>query len=166
MFQMIERAGRTAACLNYLVFKGDRVHDLSVPGLLAALPGAPWTESVQGPSVLASGTSSRPRRGSGRKIDKKGGMLHRFGMDDASTGAMLRELMADRALPDFTIAYFADNDYLSHKVGPVAALTAIEQNRSDAGRGVRGRGRHRPSPVRHRRRRHFRPRALRRLAGA
>ena len=30
LFQMIERAGRTAACLNYLVFKGDHPHDVRI----------------------------------------------------------------------------------------------------------------------------------------
>ena len=35
--------------------------------------------------------------------------------------------MERQGLPDFTIAYFADNDYLSHEVGPVAALTALEK---------------------------------------
>jgi hypothetical protein len=48
-------------------------------------------------------------------------------MDDASTGVMLRELMERQGLPDFTIAYFADNDYLSHEIGPVAALRALEK---------------------------------------
>jgi hypothetical protein len=126
MFQMMERAGRTAACLNYLVFKGDQEHDVRVPDVIAAVPGAPFRETVHGPSILSLGDFVRPRRSSGRKLANKGGLLHRFGMDDASTGAMLCDLMADGSLPDFTIAYFADNDYLSHEVGPVAALSAIE----------------------------------------
>ena len=127
MFQMIERTGRRAACLNYLVFKGDCEHDVRIPGAIAALPGAPLWESVFGPSVLALGDFVLPSWSSGRKLDKKGGVLHRFGMDDASTGAMLCEILERRALPDFTIAYFADNDYLSHKIGPVAALTVLER---------------------------------------
>ncbi len=40
---------------------------------------------------------------------------------------MLRDLMGTRGLPDFTIAYFADNDYLSHHVGPVEALTTLDR---------------------------------------
>ena len=128
MFQMIERAGRSAACLNYLVFKGDCPHDVRMPGVMAALPGVPLTETVEGPSILGLGDFVGPRSTSGRKLDGKGGLLNRFGMDDASTGAMLRDLMASGGgLPDFTIAYFADNDYLSHKIGPVAALTVIER---------------------------------------
>jgi hypothetical protein len=127
MFQMIERAGRKAACLNYLVFKGDHEHDVRVPEVIAALPGAPFRESVHGPSLLSLGDFVRPRRSSGRKLHNKGGLLHRFGMDDESTGAMLCDLMERGELPDFTVAYFADNDYLSHKVGPVAALRVIER---------------------------------------
>ena len=127
MFQMIERTGRRAACLNYLVFKGDCEHDVRIPGAIAALPGAPLSESVLGPSALALGDFVVPKWSSGRKLDKKGGLLHRFGMDDASTGVMLCEIMERGALPDFTIAYFADNDYLSHKVGPFAALTVLDR---------------------------------------
>src|SRR5688572_1754091 len=48
-------------------------------------------------------------------------------MDDASTGAMLADLLAAPARPDLTIAYFADNDYRSHEVGPHAALPVIER---------------------------------------
>lgn len=127
MFQMIERTGRRAACLNYLVFKGDCEHDVRMPGAIAVLPGAPLTESVLGPSILALGDFVVPTWRSGRKLDKKGGLLHRFGMDDASTGVMLCEMMERHALPDFSLAYFADNDYSSHKIGPVAALSALEQ---------------------------------------
>ena len=72
MFEMMERAGRNAACLNYLVFKGDRVHDLRVPGVIAALPGAPWTDRVHGPSLLALGDFVRPRRRSGRNDRQQG----------------------------------------------------------------------------------------------
>ena len=127
MFQMMERAGRNAASLNYLVFKGDRLHDVRVPGIIAAVPGVPFSEGVQGPAMLALGDFVGPRRESGKKLDKKGGLLHRFGMDDASTGAMLQDLMGSGGLPDFTLAYFADNDYRSHEVGPVAALAVVER---------------------------------------
>jgi hypothetical protein len=127
LFEMVERAGRQAACLNYLVFRGNVPHRVAMPGLIAALPGVPLTETIEGPSLLSLGdfvNPSLPRTG---KVDKEGGLLHRFGMDDASTGAMLRDLAGAGALPDFTVAYFADNDYVSHEVGPVKALTVIER---------------------------------------
>jgi len=38
---------------------------------------------------------------------------------------MLRDLMSEGSLADLTVAYFADNDYRSHKVGPHAALDVI-----------------------------------------
>ena len=134
LFEMVERAGRTAACLNYLVFKGSVPHKVNVPGLIAALPGVPFTEMVDGPSVLCLGDFVGTRTPHGHKPDEKGGLLHRFGMDDASTAAMLKDLAGKGALPDFTVAYFADNDYISHEVGPTAALPVVE--RVDAALGA------------------------------
>lgn len=127
LFQMIEQTGRDAACLNYLVFKGDRPHDARIPAALAAISAAGLTETLLGPSILALGDFVVPRWLEGEKLSKKGGLLHRFGMDDASTGVMLCDLIGRSALPNLTIAYFADNDYRSHEVGPVAALTALEE---------------------------------------
>jgi hypothetical protein len=125
LFEMIERSGRTAASLNYLVFRGNYPHRVNVPGLLAAIPGVPLTETIEGPSILSLGDFVGEPRAHGRKLDEKSGLLHRFGMDDASTGSLLCDLMAAGPLPDFTLAYFADNDYRSHEIGPVAALGVV-----------------------------------------
>ncbi len=128
LFELVERTGRSAACLNYLVYRGLVPHKVNVPKLLSILPGVPLTETVFGPSVLCLGdfVSTRPPRRR-RKLEGKSGPIHRFGMDDASTSALLHELIEDKALPDFTVAYFADNDYRGHEVGPHAALPVIER---------------------------------------
>src|SRR4029450_5298781 len=55
LFEMVERAGRRAACLNYLVFRGNHAHAVTMPGLMAALPGVPLKETVEGPSTLCLG---------------------------------------------------------------------------------------------------------------
>jgi hypothetical protein len=127
MFEMIERTGRRAASLNYLVFRGSFAHKVNVPGLLAALPGVPFSDTVAGPSILSLGDFVGPVLPHGRRLDAKSGLLHRFGMDDESTGTMLRDLMREGLLPDFTVAYFADNDYRSHETGPYAALSTVER---------------------------------------
>ena len=46
LFQTVERAGLRAACLNYLVFKGDVRHEVDVPALMSMLPGVSSTEIV------------------------------------------------------------------------------------------------------------------------
>ena len=125
LFQTVERAGLRAACLNYLVFKGDVRHEVDVPALMSMLPGVSSTEIVSGPSTLFLGDFLKTDSPRGRKLRHRGGVLHRFGMDDASTGTLLAELAAE-GFPDFTVAYFADNDFRSHEVGPHAALPVIE----------------------------------------
>jgi hypothetical protein len=125
IFEIVERAGRQAASLNYLVFKARTPHEAHIPGLLAMLPGVPTRETLHGPSLLCLGDFVQhgiPRSASrGTR-----GLLHRFGMDDAATGALLCALMERRQRPDLTVAYFADNDYRSHEVGPHEALPVLE----------------------------------------
>ena len=133
LFEIVERSGLSAACVNYLVFRGNYVHKVNVPWLMAVLPGVPFTETVKGPSMLCLGDFVTPRAGR-RKVEDCGGPLHRFGMDDPSSAVMLCELAAEGALGDFAVAYFADNDYRSHEVGPFAALPVVE--RVDAALGA------------------------------
>jgi hypothetical protein len=141
LFEMVERNGRSAACLNYLVYRGMHPHHVRIPGMLAALPGVPLSETVEGPSLLCLGDFVGSPVVHGHKLREKAGLLHRFGMDDASTGSMLRDLF-EAGLPDFTIAYFADNDYRSHEVGPFNALYVLERidemlaTAFDAGGGI------------------------------
>ncbi|HSL23229.1 MAG TPA: alkaline phosphatase family protein [Vicinamibacterales bacterium] len=128
MFELVEGVGRKAASVNYLVFRGRDRHKVTVPWTLAAFPGVPFTETVHGPTMLCLGdfvSPSVPTRG--RKLKGKHGLRHRFGMDDRSSGAFLCDLMAARATPDLTVAYFADNDYRSHEVGPHNALGTVER---------------------------------------
>lgn len=125
LFELVERGGRQAACLNYLVYRGIHEHHADVPLALASLPGVPLNETVLGPSIFCLGDFVATRERRGRRLDPKGGLLHRFGMDDESSGQLLCQMSEDKALPDFTVAYFADNDFLSHEVGPTAALSTI-----------------------------------------
>ena len=125
LFQLVERAGKSALCLNYLVFKGDTEHTVKMPLLMAMLPGVPRTEVITGPSVLCLGDFVATRTMRGKPLVDKGGLMHRFGMDDASTGELLVEVAEDDAFADFNVAYFADNDYRSHEIGPHAALKVV-----------------------------------------
>jgi hypothetical protein len=126
LFERVEQAGLTAACLNYLVYRGLVEHRVNIPWLLAVLPGTPLTEQVKGPSMLCLGDFVSNGRGHPHAHAAKGA-LHRFGMDDAATASMLCEAAAQRTLPDFTVAYFADNDYRSHEVGPFNALPVLDR---------------------------------------
>jgi hypothetical protein len=140
LFEMIERAGRSAASLNYLVFRGNYPHQAEIPKLMAALPGVPLAETVEGPSTLCLGDFVSARHGHRHAPHANGGPFHRFGMDDESSGELLRELFAHGPLPDFTVAYFADNDYRSHEVGPVRALPVVERVDAMLGRAFEAAG--------------------------
>jgi hypothetical protein len=133
LFERVEASGRRAACFNYLVYRGLQEHRVDIPWLLSVLPGTPLTETVKGPSTLYLGdfvTDGRERP----TIKAPYGPFHRFGMDDAATAAFLCEAAAAGTLPEFTVAYFADNDYRSHEVGPHAALPVLDRIDAALGR--------------------------------
>lgn len=127
LLEIVERSGMHAGSLNYLVYKGICEYEAKVPHTLRVLPGVARRERILGPSVFALGNFVTTRTMRGKPLDEAGGMMHRFGMDDASTSQLLCEIAEDRLFPDFTVAYFADNDYRSHEVGPHAALEVVER---------------------------------------
>ena len=126
LFQRVERHGLRAGCINYLIFRGDTEHIVRTPLLLRLWPGVPSEVVVNGPSFLCLGdfVADLPWAES---APIHGGPFARFGLDDAGTAAFLGQLATVDALPDFTVAYFADNDFDSHDHGPDASAKTLER---------------------------------------
>lgn len=127
IFQRVERAGLRATCVNYLVFKGDVAHRADTPALLKLLPGAPSEFTLHGPSHLLLGDWVSTPGPNGSTMEAPGGVSRRFGMDDKSTLKLLHQIAEKGDAGDFVLAYFADNDFRSHKVGPEKAVKVIEK---------------------------------------
>lgn len=126
VFQLAEREGKRAACFNHLVFQGDQPHDLTNPWLLRLLPSVGQGPTVCGPSWLCLGDfiASAGRDGD---VDAPGGIFNRFGLDDEGTEAFLTDIPDAAALPDISVAYFADFDFESHDNGPDAAVSTLRR---------------------------------------
>lgn len=127
-FQKVEQAGGRAASLNFLMFHGDNPHTAKVPLWFSWHPDVPREIEVTGPSVLFFGDMVD----SSEELDedtpsRKGGVLGRFGFNDNNTGLLLLTLAQEDPLPPFIVAYFPDNDYRSHEVGPEKALEQVMQ---------------------------------------
>jgi hypothetical protein len=126
MFQLTERQHKQAACFNYIIFRGDVTHQATQPWVLRLLPSIGDGVAVHGPSWLCLGdfvsTSGRKR-----SFDAPGGVLHRFGLDDQATEEFLKDVTDVAALPEFTVAYFADYDFESHEKGAGEALTVLRR---------------------------------------
>lgn len=127
LFQKVERSGLRSASLNYLVIAGDHPHKVDVPWLLSILPGVPWREEISGPEFLCLGdmVASTPHGGD-REASAPGGLFNRFGFQDDSTAAFLKQLAEQDAMRDLTVAYFPDNDFNSHEHGPMSAIETLE----------------------------------------
>src|SRR5687767_13341912 len=55
LFELVESSGRTASCVNYLVYRGNYRHKVHVPSMMALLPGVKSEEEIYGPSTLCLG---------------------------------------------------------------------------------------------------------------
>lgn len=126
LFEHVEKAGLRSACINYLWFRGPVAHAVNVPWLLQWVPGVPKSQQVHGPDILCLGdfVTTEPKR-MDEALEGQEGLFHRFGFDDASTSGYLAELVENARLPDLTLAYFPDNDYRSHEIGPEKAVTTL-----------------------------------------
>lgn len=126
LFEAVERKGMTAATLNYMWYRGAVPHAVHPPLLLRMLPGAEFAPSIKGPEICYVGDFvSTPVGQRGKTLGVRGGLWKRYGFHDDVTGEELVELVR-RGLPDFTLAYFPNNDFLSHDRGAQQAVEALE----------------------------------------
>ena len=128
LFELVEDMNRRAACLNFLWFRGRRRHELSLPFWLWLLGRTKKHYELSGPDILCLGDLAAAVDSSGEDLSiVGGGIWNRFGFNDEATAQYLLELARAQQLPDLTVAYFPDNDWKSHDVGPQQALTAVEK---------------------------------------
>ncbi len=126
-FERVERDGHTAGCLNFLWFRGDVSHMVQVPWIMRLIPWMPSSRTITGPTILALGDFVSGRIvATNEKLVGPGGVANRFGFNDAATGQELLTLAKANAMPEFTVAYFPDNDFDSHSEGPQSSLKNVE----------------------------------------
>lgn len=125
LFEILENQEYSAACLNLFIHRGIHEYEVEIPKPMHLLPTDATTQTVKGPSLLHLGDL--------RKIDLDDldfsdieGISSRFGFQDNTTMAILKHLITQGKLPDFTVAYLPDNDWDSHELGPDNAVFTLE----------------------------------------
>lgn len=123
LFHDVTQAGKVGVSLNYLVFSGERDHEVHIPALLQLLPGIPLKQSLKGPELLYFGDFVQtPLPNSGEVPSVPGGPLNSFGYTDKTSAQLALDLIEDHGLPDFSVLYLPENDRNSHAKGPEAAV--------------------------------------------
>ncbi|XZE54975.1 alkaline phosphatase family protein [Planctomycetaceae bacterium SH139] len=126
IYQWVERGGLTAAVINYMWFRGDHTHQVNPPPILRVLPGINRVDTVEGPRILALADFAASRLpGSDHKLRATGGVKRRFGFHDETTGEYLLCLADAEPFPDLTVAYFPNNDFVSHEESPQVAESTL-----------------------------------------
>ena len=122
VFERVHSAGKTAASLNSMWFRGPVRHEVRGPAKVLL------ESAVTGPAVLTLADFLRSDGlDGGPPLDGPGGVTRRLGFHDETTAAFLLDLFNRDTLPDYTLAYFPNNDFESHERGPENALFAVKQ---------------------------------------
>ncbi|QDU09816.1 alkaline phosphatase family protein [Gimesia aquarii] len=126
LFERIEQHGALRdAVVNFMWYRGTVEHETTTPALLKLTPGVSLASSMRGPhSMFLGDFVSTPLYGTA--LSARGGLSRRFGFHDEATADYLLALAEQNALPDFTLAYFPNNDFDSHAEGPENALPTLQ----------------------------------------
>jgi len=127
IFEKVEAQGKSAASLNWFVYHGNVKHEIDM-ALLDIVPNAPGSTEIYGPSTLHLGNFTNVTETLGdEEITVNGHPFNRFGFKDEVTGKLLAHIAEEKAFSDFTLAYFPDNDFNSHEVGPANAVETLHK---------------------------------------
>lgn len=130
IFESIEREGKTAAVINYMWFRGACTHEVNAPLLLELLSGGSIPDVVRGPTHLGLADFVPLNLSHAEAaFNPSGGINQRYGFHDDCTAASLHKLFSAGVedIPDFTLAYFPNNDFESHDEGPGDALPSVQK---------------------------------------
>jgi hypothetical protein len=127
LFEHVQQSGQRAASLNFMWRRGDTKHEVDAPWLLKLLPGVEFASHVDGPDVLFLGDFVATHFANQPPLAYPGGPLNRFGFNDRATAEQLHATLRHSGDLALVLAYFPDNDFHSHDVGPHEALTTVQQ---------------------------------------
>ncbi|QDT17078.1 alkaline phosphatase family protein [Alienimonas californiensis] len=128
VFEMLEEAGHPTAALNSMWFRGPHRHEISPPAELELAPGVEFAKELTGPTVLTLADFCRSGGvDGGPALEGPGGPTRRYGFHDQTTSAFLLNLFGQMHLPAYTLAYFPNNDFVSHEDGPRNAVHVLEK---------------------------------------
>lgn len=114
--------GKDSASINAVMFRGNTKHTLKVPQSIAKSTRLPEQVKITGPKWLSYAALKQldPNNGRNTYLWKK------YGMNDDFSAQDINFLIKEGKLPDFTIAYFPENDTYVHRKGP-SGLKGIER---------------------------------------
>ncbi|MCR9199901.1 MAG: alkaline phosphatase family protein [Planctomycetaceae bacterium] len=130
VFETVESQQKSAAVINFMWFRGRTPHKVNAPLLIDLLSEGDIPDIVHGPTHLHLGdfvSSSAMQQGS--QPPTTGGLAKRYGFHDDCSSDVMQRLFAGptASWPDFTLAYFPNNDFVSHNVGPAEAVSTVEE---------------------------------------
>jgi hypothetical protein len=118
LFELLERAGLDAGCVNFPISRGGHQHPIKLPWLIRWASGLGKEIALSGPRHFYYGDVLRPL---GFKAQ---GPLFKYGLTDRRAGAYGARMIRE-ARPAFQLVYLNEHDLRSHQHGPMACAYSL-----------------------------------------
>lgn len=131
IFEELDRHSLTSGAINTLVYRGNYPHSLNFPFGVDHLSKSTKDINVMGPDLLALGRLTIPKIIEGKQYSDTA--FEKLGFNDQFSTEIVKELIKEKAQPDFLALYFPNMDKEAHKHGPDQHLELIkvDQNIAD-----------------------------------
>ncbi|MFC0472975.1 alkaline phosphatase family protein [Halalkalibacter kiskunsagensis] len=118
VYEALHDKGYSTGSINFLVYRGHKSHDLTVPTYVKTLFRLPEKLQTKGPDLLAFGQATKPKVSQNQKVDDA--LYQRFGLNDSYSAQVTAKLIKENQQPDLTMIFFPNYDKDAHKHGPVS----------------------------------------------
>jgi predicted AlkP superfamily pyrophosphatase or phosphodiesterase len=118
VYEALHQEGYTTGAINFLVYRGDQTHEISVPQYIKSLFHLDGKLETKGPDLLVFGQAIKPKVIQNEKLDDA--LYQRLGLNDSYSAQTMIKLIEENQQPEFTMVYFPNFDKQAHKHGPIS----------------------------------------------
>lgn len=115
IYEELEEQGIPTGSINCMIHRGTQKYDFVLPGLLKLLFMKLKVPAIHGPKVFSMGKFARTPLVEGVKWKWNQSIFKRYGYNDSFAMDLLKKLVEENSLPQFTIVYMPDTDYSYHR---------------------------------------------------
>ncbi len=123
--EQLEERGNSSASINTLLYRGNTMHRLDLPRIIANQQNFPPQLETFGPTFLSLGSFAQIHSQNRTHFN----LVKSYGLNARFSAQEIKYLIEKGQLPSFTIAYFPELDQAVHKYGPTETEKIEEVDR-------------------------------------
>lgn len=115
IYEELEEQGIPTGSINCMIHRGTQDYDFMLPGLMKLILMKLKVPPIPGPKRFSLGKFARTPLLEGVKWKWNQSVFKRYGFNDSFAIDLVKKMVKENKLPDFTIVYLPDTDYSYHR---------------------------------------------------